>query len=78
MGNVRYQSTLVQAGFYREIPVDQPGIGKRKAPAIASWGSTTAKPWTGPESCLTGTLLRTQLLLWKTVQSFSTIELLIH
>jgi len=43
MGDLRYQSTLVQAGFYREIPVDQPETGKRKAPEITSWGSTTTQ-----------------------------------
>ena len=78
MGNVRYQSTLVQAGFYREIPVDESDTSKRKAPDIASWGSTTAEPWVDSDSYFTPNLLCVWLLLWKAVQSLGTIELLIH
>ena len=50
MGNFIYQSTLVQAGFYREIPVERLNTVKRKAPDIASWGSTTTKPWVDSDS----------------------------
>jgi hypothetical protein len=51
MGNFIYQSTLVQASFYREIPVDQQYRSKRKAPDIASWGSITANTWSDSDFC---------------------------
>jgi hypothetical protein len=35
MGNLRFQSTLLRMGFYREIPVDRAPV-ESQAPDIAS------------------------------------------